>query len=66
MATSKNEQKKPRVPLGKMIPRSEEEVAAMTSAEAMESLLEEMGDDWKENAPSEFRNLQDAGEVEEE
>ena len=65
MATRQNERKKPRVPLGKMIPRSEEEIGEMTSAEAMESLLDEMGDDWKENAPGEFRNLLDAGEVEE-
>lgn len=47
---------------GQGIVRSDEEIDEMTSAEAMEALMDEAAEDWRENAPKPFRGLLDTKE----
>lgn len=48
------------VPRGKAIERTDAEIDDMTSAEAMEALVEDAANDWKDNAPKAFKTLLDA------
>lgn len=50
----------PRVPLGKAIVRTDEELDEMCSPEAMEALMGEAAEDWEENAPPGFKGLLNA------
>lgn len=64
MAAESNEFVQPIKPRGKAIRRTEAEIDRMTSATAMRALVEDAVEDWRENAPSVFRELLDAEETE--
>lgn len=61
MAEQENE-RKPVVPRGKPLIRTDEEIDEMCSAEAMEALAEESAEDFRENAPSNYKGLLDTKE----
>jgi hypothetical protein len=51
---------KPVTARGNAIDRTDEELDEMCSAEAMMALADEAAEDWRENAPRDFKNLLDA------
>ena len=60
MASDEKKAKKRVVTRGRAIRRTDEEIEEMTSAEAMMELAEDAGDDWRENAPRDAKDLLDA------
>jgi hypothetical protein len=57
MANKNNEPVKNVKPRGKAIRRTDEELDAMTSADAMAKLAEDAAEDFEENAPKKFKRL---------
>lgn len=51
---------RPRVPLGRAVRWSEEELERWLSGEGLERLAEEAAADWRENAPPRYKELLDA------
>ncbi len=56
------DERKPVVPRGKAIERTDEELDEMTSAEAMEALMNDAAEDFRENAPKGYETLLDSKE----